>query len=253
MNKRTATILEMLHTQQEVSIRDLASRFGVSEMTIRRDVAGLEKQGILVRRCGRKSTGKLWLTEESISCNQSESPAKNAIGRLAASLVKPGQTIMVDSGSTVLAVARYLPQNLETTVVTTSLCVAQELYGSSMDVILLAGILRKEFPGVCGPLTEMLVSDFHADVGFVGCDGANSQDGFYMADINVFNLQHLMIRAAECVVVVTESSKFRQRSFVRYATPRDVHIVLTDPGLSVLDRSNLEQRGVKVMVAGETV
>ena len=159
---------------------------------------------------------------------------------------------MVDCEPSVLNLINHIPRDIEITIVTTSLHVVHELQGSSIDVILLGGLLRKEFPGVYGPLTETLLNNLHADILFAGCDGASSEDGFYMADMGVSSLEQSMIRASEQVVVVTESSKFGHRSFARFATPRDVHIVVTDSELSVFDRFNLEEQGVELMIAGAT-
>lgn len=251
MKLRHTAILNLLKDEQQVNVRDLAHRLNVSEMTIRRDMTKLEEQGFLVRtHGGGVTTGKLNYLQSSMP-EMNVSAEKTAIGRAAANLVEPGQTIMLDAGTTALQVALSIPQDTEITVATVSLCVAQTLYGSGLDVLLLGGYLRKEFPSLYGPMTEKALADFHVDILFAGCDGASTTEGFYIGDLYLSNLEKAMIRIANKVVIVAESSKFNKRAFVRYAKPEDINIVVTDSGLSDEDRKNLEEQGVKVIIAGE--
>jgi DeoR family transcriptional regulator of aga operon len=132
------------------------------------------------------------------------------------------------------------------------LCVAQALYGSNIDVLVMGGNLRKEFPSLYGPMTERSLAEFHVDVFFAGCDGADTNDGFYIGDLYLSNLEKAMIRIADKVVIVAESRKFGKRAFVRYAKPEDISFVVTDPGIADSDRKALEDQGVKVIIAGDT-
>ncbi len=249
MHARRETIVELLRGQQRVHVRDLARQFDVSEMTIRRDLDELAQKGFLVRTYGGgKATAKLHFVENGLP-EYSPSAHKTAIGKLAASLVAPGQTIMVDSGTTTLEVVRNLRRDPSTTVATVSLWVAQELFGSDINVVLVGGSLRTGFPGACGTLTEKWLSDFRVDVLFISCDGADSEDGFYLADVQTSSLVQAMIRIAGEIAVVAESAKFGKRAFVRYAQPSQVRIVVTDAGLPPKDRKNLEERGVRVLIA----
>jgi DeoR/GlpR family transcriptional regulator of sugar metabolism len=249
MDTRKTAILELLEQARQVNIRELASRFAVSEMTIRRDLSELERQGLALRtHGGAVPTGRLRFLRMGLP-NYQASEAKATIGKLAAGLVTRGQTVMIDTGTTALEVARHLPQDADITVATTSLCVAQDLYDSSIKVLLLGGFLRSEFPSVYGPMTEKLLHDIRVDALFIGCDGADSKTGFYSNDLHISSLEQAMTRIADKVVVVSESSKFGRRAFARYATPEDVDVLVTDALLSSADRQTLEEYGVTVMVA----
>lgn len=249
MSTRKTDILDLLQEEQTVKVKTLASRFDVSEMTIRRDLEELEDQGLLVRtHGGAVPTDKLRFLEDS-SPEYSIFKEKIAIGRLAAGLVQPRQSIMVDSGTTTLEVARYIPQDQGIAIATTSLCVAQLLYNSPLDVVILGGMLRKGFPSVYGPIAESVLADFHVDMLFIGCDGAHSVDGFYTTESRTSTLEQAMIKIADRVVLVTESTKFSRHSFVRYAMPNDIDVLITDDGLSAEDLSNLKACGVEVMIA----
>ena len=92
------------------------------------------------------------------------------------------------------------------------------------------------------------MSSFHVDILFIGCDGADSKSGFYTSDLHISSLEQLMITIAARVVVVTESWKFSNKAFVRFATPRQVHTLVTDSGLSPADRTNLEGSGIHILV-----
>ena len=249
MDKRKVEIVEMLGSSEQVSVRDLAERFAVSGMTIRRDLDELERQGLVVRtHGGAVSSGKLRFIHGALP-DLEVSEAKSAIGKRAAELVKPGQMIMVDTGTTALEVARHFARDLSITVVTTSLGVAQELYRSSLNVLMLGGFLRHEFPSVYGPMTEKLLGEIRVDTLFIGCDGVFSDDGFYSNDLHVSSLEQTMTRIASQIVVVTESAKFGRRAFSRYAKIQEINVIVTDSDISSGDRRNLEERGVTTLVA----
>ena len=249
MNTRQSEIVDLLQEKERVDVAGLAERFSVSPMTIRRDLKLLEDEGLLVRTHGGGIlSGKLHFLQQAFP-HYAVTPQKAAIGKLAASLVVPGQKVMVDAGTTALEVARNFPRDSNITVATTSLCVLQELYGSPLQVLLFGGYARKEFPSLYGPLTEAMMTSFHVDILFMGCDGANSKSGFYTSDLHTSSLEQQMITIADRVVVVTESSKFGRKAFVRYATPDQVHSLVTDAGLSSVDQTNLEGFGIEILVA----
>ena len=230
-------------------MRSLAERFSVSQMTIRRDLKLLQSQGVIVRTHGGGiPTGKLRFLQRAFP-HYVVSPEKAAIGKLAATLVTSGQTVLIESGTTVLEVARNLPRDPSITVATTSLCVLQELYGSGMPLLLFGGYTRPDFPSLYGPVTEAMLRSFHVDVLFIGCDGADSRSGFYTSNLLISSLEQGMIKIATRVVIVTESVKFGRKGFVRFAEPEQVHTVVTDARLSPADRNNLAERGIKILIA----
>jgi DeoR/GlpR family transcriptional regulator of sugar metabolism len=249
MNTRQSAIVDILQKDERVSVRRLAEQLDVSSMTIRRDMAVLEERGFLIRtHGGALPASKLRFLHRAFP-HYSVSPQKMAIGKLAARQVQPRQTVMVDSGTTTLEVARNLPKDIDITVATTSIWVAQELYGSPFHLVLFGGFIRQGFPSTYGPLTEAMLKDFHVDMLFAGCDGAESKSGFYTSDLSALGLDQLMISISDHVVIVAESGKFANKAFVRYATPDQVDALVTDTGLSLADRKNLEDNGIKVLLA----
>ncbi|MCE5198568.1 MAG: DeoR/GlpR family DNA-binding transcription regulator [Armatimonadota bacterium] len=249
MNSRQTTIIEMLGDNQRIGVRELSDRFGVSEMTIRRDLTELEEQGLLVRTHGGATVAGRLRVLQSAFPHYSVTPEKEAIGKLAASLVEPGQTIMIDAGTTPLEVAMHLPQDEGITVVTTSVCVAQALFGSPVRVLMLGGFLRHEFPSLYGPLTENTLKNLHVDTLFIGCDGADSVDGMYALDLHIVNFERAIMQTTDKVVVVAESQKFAKKAFARYGGWNEVHVLVTDPNLSPKDRANLESYNLELLMA----
>lgn len=246
---RMREIKELLQREQQVTIRELSARFAVSTMTIRRDLEWLEAQGFAVRTFGgavvRAHSPGVPAPVPLVS------PAKQAIGALAASLVERGQTIVIDAGTTTLEVVRHLPRDAELTLVMNSLQAAQEMLEAGIHVLLLGGYLSREHGRSYGPMTEACLAQLHADLLFVGCVGAGSTQGFYMSDLYLTSNVQAMVRAAERVIVVAESAKFRQRALSCYALPREVAAVVTDSDLAETDRRQLEEQGVTVYLASK--
>ena len=157
--------------------------------------------------------------------------------------------ILLDAGTTTYEVAAHLPRDPSITVITTSILVVQALFDTPMNLILLGGTVRRDTPCLYGQLTEKMLENLHADFLFTGCDGASSNDGFYTAAIAQAGVSESMIRAAERVVVVTESVKFCRKSLARFAGVDQVHAVVVDTDIPLEDVANLEDRGVKVIIA----
>lgn len=242
---RMQEIRERLQREPQVTIRELAAHFAVSTMTIRRDLEKLEAQGFAVRTFG----GAMAVTHGgSAPAVTPTSPMKQAIGALAASLVQPGQTVLVDAGTTTLEVARHLPREHNITLVTNSLVAAHEV-APGIRLLLLGGYLSEDRIRLYGPLTEASLAGLHADLLFVGCVGASSTHGFYMSDLYLTSNVQAMVRAADRVVVVAESRKFPQRALSCYATPDEVYAVVTDAGMPEAMRRELGERGVRVLIA----
>lgn len=195
MPQRQRAIRELLSAEHQLQIPELARRFAVSTMTIRRDLAALEAEGILLRTFGG-GVAVPAATAQSFPIAHCGSLVKQAIGLCAAGLVQPGQTVIVDAGTTTLEVVRHLPREAEVTLVTNSLSAAQEMLGTGMRVLLLGGYLSTDEVRIFGPLTEACLANLHADLLFVGCVGASATHGFYMSDLYLTSNVQAMVRAA---------------------------------------------------------
>lgn len=245
--RRMQEIEDRVRRSTRITINALATDMGVSTMTIRRDLEKLEARGVLARICG----GAIAVegTHAAVSLPAADTPAKTAIGRLAASLVAPGQTVIVDAGTTTLEVVRHLPRQAGITLVTNSLAAAREVPGTGINLLLLGGYISTDLVRIYGPMTEACLAQLHADLLFVGCVAAGSTRGFFMSDLYLTSNVQAMRQAVERTVVVAESDKFQYRSLSCYALPREIQVLVTDAGLPSSDRAALEEQGVQVLIA----
>jgi len=232
MNARHDRILALLSRAGEVSVRDLVAEFGVTPMTIRRDLAALERDGRVVRTHG----GALMSRPGRIEFQFAERGAvregqKRAIALAARGLVKPGMTLSIDTGTTPLAFARAVADLPGITVLTSSLAVAAALYpADGIDLVLLGGMARKDGPDLYGELTEANLEQFRVDVAVIGADAA-SREGLFTTAVPVARVSKAMVAGARRVMLLVDSSKFGGTAFRKFADWDDVDVAITDDGL----------------------
>ncbi len=247
---RHRRILELLARDGEVSVQQLSSLFAVTPMTIRRDLEALEREGRLTRTHGGAVYSQRAVIEFAFLERGREHQAeKQAIAREAARLVEPGMRLVLDTGTTSLAVAHRLTGTPRLTVLTTSLAIASALHAhENIELILLGGNVRRSSPDLTGPLTEENLARFRVDIAFVGCDGADAT-GAYTTDMAVARVTRAMIGCARRVVLVADSSKFGREAFVRYAAWENFQQVITDGGLTSRARKWLKKARVELRCA----
>jgi DeoR/GlpR family transcriptional regulator of sugar metabolism len=251
MNIRQSRILELIESKERVSIGDIRDAFDVSEMTVRRDLNFLEETGYVTRvHGGVIARRKLFLDSTFSQKRKEHVEEKRMIARTAVSLIQPGDNVILDTGTTTLCIAEELVRlDVVITVATTSLAVASTLFNSSIDVLIFGGFLRREIPDLFGPLTERNLQEFHAHKLFMGCDGLSFEDGFFTSDLHISKIEEMMVTVADRVIVVTDSSKFGRKSFVRHAGADAVHTIITDRGADGRQVEGFRQRGVEVIIA----
>ncbi len=253
MNIRQSKILELIERNKRISISEIKDMFDVSEMTVRRDLALLEGNGFVTRVHGGVIARRKLFFDQSFSQRETEHvEEKKVIARKALEMIGAGDNIILDTGTTTLYIARELVKSTFTiTVATTSLAVASILFNSHHDVLIFGGFLRREIPDLIGPLTEKNLLDFHADTLFMGCDGLVAEEGFFTSDLNISNIEEKMVRLADRVIVVTDSSKFEHKSFVKYAGTDMVHTIITDWKVDCRQVDAFAKNGVEVVIAGK--
>ncbi|MBX6382200.1 MAG: DeoR/GlpR transcriptional regulator [Microbispora sp.] len=178
--QRHQRIIEALGRKGTVRTGDLAALLGVSRETIRRDLAILERRALLVRVHGGAATAPSGTGEEPSYPERSTSgsEAKAVIGALAARLLRPGQTVIIDAGTTAVHVARAVPPSFRGVVATCSLLVAAELAGRpGVEVLVSGGRVRQGDLAVSNACTLAFFRDLHADVAFLGSGGVDAEAG----------------------------------------------------------------------------
>src|SRR5579883_2335386 len=223
--ERRRAILAMVRRDGRVLVNTVAERFGVSPVTARNDLLALHKRGLVQRVHGG---------------------AKAAIAQAAAKLVQAGETIVLDSGSTTMEIAKQLRKITPLTVVTNAVNIAETLAGSEVEVVLTGGTLRENSFSLVGPLAEETLAQLNADRLFLGVDGIDTLRGVTTPNLLEAKVNRVMISIAREVVVVSDSSKFGRRSLCHIAPLRALHRLITDRGIPPADLKRLREAGVEV-------
>jgi DeoR family fructose operon transcriptional repressor len=237
MNARQQYIIEVLHSQREVSVQALSTHLHVSPLTIRRDLELLERDGALTRTHGGAVLSKASVIEFAfLDRAQDRSMEKLVIAQYLASVVQPGMTIVLDTGTTTLEVARAIAGISRLRVLTSSLAIASVLYAyENIDLVLLGGSVRHRNPDLSGPLTEENLKQFQTELAILGAD-AVCPEGLYTSDLGIARISQAMMACARERWLVIDSSKFNRRSFVKFADWSVITHLVTDEGVRNTDR-----------------
>jgi DeoR/GlpR family transcriptional regulator of sugar metabolism len=250
--KRTSTrleqILDLLSSQREVTVAELTEWFQVTRMTIRRDMNELEKQGRITRTHGGAILAAPAVASFAfLDRHQTHMPEKLAIAEAAAKLVKPGMTVILDTGTTTLEVAKCLAGISGLRVLTSSLAVASTLFANeNLELTLLGGTVSTGSPDLSGMLTEENLKGFRADLAFLGADGVD-EDGLYTEFQSIARVSQAIIASAQKAILVASRNKFGKTSFVRFAKWKDVDSVIVGGRLTAAQRRWLK-KGVKDVI-----
>ena len=229
--KRRQEILQRVQQLGYVSARELAEEYAVDTSTVRRDLDALARLGLVVRNHGGAS-----MPAEGGTVLDGRSPArlaqKQAIAHAVAALVGDGRSVLMDSGSTTLEVARALRDHHGITVVTNDVRVAAELAGhDDVRLIVIGGEVLPHGYTLMSERAIELIREYQVDYAVMGADAIDPRG---ITNINSFEapFKRAMIRAASQVLVVADSSKFGHSALVRVAGLDDVDLVVTDDGLT---------------------
>lgn len=243
--------MALVASDRAVSVTDLAARFGVSESTIRRDLRELEEAGLIQRTHGGAVLPDLRRYEPSFHQKEAERrQEKNAIARIAARLVNDGDTIILDSGTTTLALARLLHGRTNLTVVTNSIVIAAELAGApGVEVVVTGGILKGRTLALVGAEVARFLNKVNVDRVFLGINGIDLEAGLTTPTLAEAETKQAMIRAAREVVVLADHTKLGRVTFAHVASLQEVHRLITDAGASPQFIGQLRDAGLDVHVA----
>ncbi|MTI81088.1 MAG: DeoR/GlpR transcriptional regulator [Firmicutes bacterium] len=249
--ERQTKTMQILKQRGSVRISELSELFGVSEMTIRRDFEKLEKQGYLVRNHGGASLNPQGSIDVTFNIrNQENVSEKDTIARTAASMVKNGDTIMMDAGTTTTAMARYLENKKDLVVLTNSLTVAQELNNKvGITVILTGGNLRGNTLSLVGSLAEEIIHRFNVNKAFIGTNGISVDQGLTNANIYESEAKKAMIKIASKSIVLADSSKFNKASFNSFSLLNQIDMIITDKYAPRGMVNQLRELGIEVIIA----
>lgn len=249
--ERRRKIREILDRDERVTVSDLVERFAISAVTARTDLHALAQMGAAIRSHGGAIKVLPPASDFPLSVKQTLHQAeKRRIGRAAAELVRANQTIILDSGTTTIEVARHLKASpaRPLTVITNALNIVMEIAAvPQVSMVMLGGIVRPVSMSLVGPHAEQTLRDLNADHLFLAVDGFDPEVGPSTPDILEAKLNALMMKVSREVTVVADSSKFHRRSLSVISKVDAIQRVITDNGVSKAVVAVLRSRGIEVI------
>lgn len=253
---RRGKMLSLVREREFVRVADLSTLFGISEVTVRTDLAHLADQGLLQRvHGGAIVRGPEPILERSFEeALDQHSGEKAGIGRYAASLVRPGETIILDVGTSTAALAKALVARRELTnitVFTSSLRIALDLEPAipRINVVVTGGTLRPKQHSLVNPMAGFILENINASTAFVGCNGVHPTAGITNVNLPEAELKRTIVRAAQRTVIVADGAKLGNISVAKVADLTDIDQVVTGPSAPPEVVEELVALGVAVEIA----
>jgi DeoR/GlpR family transcriptional regulator of sugar metabolism len=254
-DKRRAAILEEIAKNQMVKVKDLSICFGVSDVLIRRDLERMEKFGLLKRIHG----GAVGLPHDvalpfgTPVHNSSHEEEKERIGRAAAAMIQDGDRVILDSGTTVLQVARHIAGYLLTwgklTIITDSLPMVQAVGGwNGVHLILLGGLYLPQSKVVAGPQALENLEGLHVDKLFLGADGVSLSNGITTSNVLEADVERKMVDVTNEVILVVDSSKIGKKGLISIVPLNRIHKMVTDNGAPPEFIQEMQKLGIEMIV-----
>jgi len=249
--ERQHEILTRARANGRVEVGTLADSLGVTVETVRRDLTALERMGAVRRVHGGALPVERLALEPNLATRETRNAEqKRRIAARAVAEVPSGGTVMLDAGTTMLAIAEALPPDLEATVITNSIAVAARLMElPKVELLMLGGRVRQITGAAVGDWTESALTELCVDVAFIGTNGLTVDRGLTTPDQTEAAAKHAMVLAGRRVVAVADASKVGPVHLHRFATLEDVSTLITDDGLDDETAEEISEAGVEVIRA----
>lgn len=242
--------MRLLQEQGHASVSALSDELDVSEVTIRKDMRFLEERKLLVRTHGGAVLLDHYVYDlpfEEKATRHSEE--KKRIGEAAAGLVEDGDTVILDSGSTTLYIARNLRNKKDLTVTTASIHIALELLRiPNLELLMLGGIVRPTSASVVGAYAEQMLREHSFRRLFLAGDGFDVKYGLTTTNTLEAHLNRIMIASAQQIILVVDSSKLGRRGLSRICGVEEVHTIVIDDKVPESAVREMEEMGARVLV-----
>jgi DeoR/GlpR family transcriptional regulator of sugar metabolism len=254
---RQQRILGLVHERGDARVSELSDLFGVSEVTVRSDLASLASRGLVVRRYGGVALPERGLGLKAVELtfavrDGSNVDLKSRIGEAAAELIKDGQSVVLDASTTALQVSRALGRRRslhDVTVITNGVYTALELLDlPGVNTILTGGQLRATAVSLTGGLGAELLGKVHCSVGFFGAKGLTTFQGLTDVNLQEVEMKKAMAAVCERVVAVVDHTKLGQVGLATFVPVSRLALVITDTGVDAGIVKEIEQAGVEVQL-----
>jgi DeoR family transcriptional regulator of aga operon len=247
---RHKLILDKLEENGFVTVNGLSQDFNVSVVTIRKDLKLLEERNLLFRSHGRAIPANPYITENHVNVKEKiNKKEKNRIAIAAGLTLAPHDSIIIASGTSVIEFARHINPVEGLTVLTASLNTSLILSDNpNIDVIQLGGMVRPSSSSVIGSIGERMLAEFNFTKLFLGVDGIDLDYGLTTTNSNEASLNKAMIKAAQKIIVLADSSKFGRKGFGRICGLEEVDQIITDSGIDEKTKNKLIELGINVTI-----
>jgi DeoR/GlpR family transcriptional regulator of sugar metabolism len=247
LNERQITILSLLSRDELTSVNELAKKLSVSSVTIRQDLNFLESEGLLKRIHGGAVLEDADDLTNRLGFNYEK---KLRIARKAASLVNEGETILIESGSTNVLLARELIKKKNVTLITTNVFIARQFRkNDSANIILLGGMYQPGSESLVGKITKGCLDQINFDKAFIGIDGYTTTTGFTLRDLFRAEISSYIIRKSCDAIIISDSTKFGKTELTSICYPADIKHIVTDSDLNQVYADEFRKAGIDLILA----
>ena len=247
---RWKKIMQLLDSEGNIRVEDLADRFEVSQVTIRKDLTALEEQGLLQRTYGgaifshRSRFNNSFLEKLQIQASQKQLIAQGALA-----YIHEGDSIVLDAGSTTLSLAQAMIGKFRSLfVITNSVPVSLELSKTGYEILLVGGQVSSHSLDLIGPAAVKTLESYHADRAFLGTSGITLSHGYSTPNQLDAEVKQAMMRSADESYVLADSTKFGHACLTTFARLAEIHLTITDFGMPAEFAAAFTKRGVRFQI-----
>lgn len=250
VEERRDQILSIIQRKNRISVAELSKEFNIGEVTIRRDLTELEERGLIRRTHGGAILADRGLDEPTLKERELHHRGqKERIAQFVAKIIRNGESLIMDGGSTTLQIAKQLKTKTDLVIVTNSISIADEFINSpECNVIVTGGELRRSTGMMVGPIAEKAMRLFRADRVIIAMSGLLPDEGFFTVNPAEAELKRTMMDCGKEIIVVMDSSKVNKVTFSFVSDFSKIDKFITDDGVSEDVIRKLDQAGVEVIV-----
>lgn len=240
--ERKNRIIQLVSSNSDETIENLAVELNVSEMTIRRDLLELEKENLIIKTRNSILLKSSFIYEIPFATKQfSHTEEKKEIAEKAVKLIRPNEVVLLDSGTTTFEIGRLLKYvDYTVTVMTNDIKIAAEMVDSNHRVMIFGGEVQKDTGSIYGVHTMDLLEKVKVNVSFVGAAALSIEDGVFSPTFEKAKIKSLMIKASDRSWLVTDSSKVNSSSFVKVCDFGELDGIITDNRIAEVDKIKLD-------------
>ena len=249
--ERRTQIIQMIRSAGRVKVNDLSAHFNTSAVTIRNDLNDLHQRGLVLRSHGGAVLPDTIHRESPVDERlKAHAAEKRRIGALAASLIHDGETIILDSGTTTLEIARQIKNKQGLQIITNGVNIAAELLDAhDVQVFIVGGTVRHESASISGRFTEQMLAEFSADKMFLSGAGCDVDFGVSGGNLEETMVNRAMLSISREIILVADASKFSRRSMARIVPFSEIDTVISDTNLPEEIQTQLRSLGCSLMLA----